>query len=296
MKTVLLAGATGMLGARIGDQLARDPEVELRVLVRDATSASGSRRARIDALTAAGANLYEGDLADSTSLDAAAAGVDIIVSSVQGGREVVVDGQQALMEAGQRQGARRFIPSDFALDIFAAPHGAPTLDLRREAADNAKSSTLQVLHILNGGFMDMMLAKGGGWIDLADPQVFYWGTGAEQFDLTTVEDTAKFTALLAVDDDAAAGTYQISGSRTSVNDVVARIEAHTGATVSRHNLGTVQQLEQQLRAAGDPWEHVMEWYSLALFSTPAFTTTDNDRYPSLTFTTLDDHLDAHGAA
>ena len=43
-----------------------------------------------------------------------------MVSAVQGGRETVVDGQPTLACAAQEQGAWRIVPSDFALDLFAA--------------------------------------------------------------------------------------------------------------------------------------------------------------------------------
>jgi hypothetical protein len=34
----------------------------------------------------------------------------------------------------------------------------------------------------------------------------------------------------------------------------------------------------------------MEWYTLAPFTAPPFRTTDNDRYPAFSFTSLNDYL------
>lgn len=46
-----------------------------------------------------------------------------------------LDGQVALAESAVRNGVPRFIPSDFAIDLFNAPAGAPQLDMRRETDD-----------------------------------------------------------------------------------------------------------------------------------------------------------------
>jgi hypothetical protein len=59
----------------------------------------------------------------------------------------------------------------------------------------------------------------------------------------------------------------------------------------RRSLGPVAELARTLGSAGDPWSHVMEWYTLALFTTPPFETTDNDRYPAARPGNLDDYLD-----
>ncbi|MBX9651159.1 MAG: NmrA family NAD(P)-binding protein [Xanthobacteraceae bacterium] len=105
-QTVLVAGSTGMLGSRIAHHLGRHPEARIRLLVRDLTQKTDALRS----LVTAGAELIEGDLADHASLDRATQGVDVIVSAVQGGPDVMVDGQVALAEAGKRNGVRRILP------------------------------------------------------------------------------------------------------------------------------------------------------------------------------------------
>lgn len=292
MTTVLLAGATGQLGGRIAGHLLADDAVTLRLLLRDARPADPGKRAAIEAFTAGGAEVAVGRLDDPASLDPATRDVDVIVSAVQGGADAIVDGQVALARAGQRNGVRRFLPSDFALDIFAAPRAAPTLALRREAAGALEATGLDIVHVLNGGFLDMMLAAGGGMIDLDDPRAIYWGSGDEPFDLTTVDDTARFTAALSADAATTGGVFRISGSRTSMTEIADGIEKRIGRPVPRRSLGPVTELARTLEAAGDPWSHVMEWYTLALFTTPPFGTTDNGRYAALRFESLDDYLDA----
>src|SRR6478735_3439366 len=71
--------------------------------------------------------------------------------------DVIIDGQIALAEAAVRSRVRRFVTSDFAIDLYDAPTGAPQCDIRREADARIDSLPLEVVHVLNGGFMDLML-------------------------------------------------------------------------------------------------------------------------------------------
>src|SRR3954452_9391813 len=91
----LVVGGTGMLGGRIADHLMNEPGVELRLLVRPGSPL----RPAVAALVDRGAHVVEGDLGAPASLEGATAGIDVVVSAVQGGHEVIVDGQVALAEA-----------------------------------------------------------------------------------------------------------------------------------------------------------------------------------------------------
>ncbi len=57
--TVLLAGATGMLGARIAYHLSETEGVALRMLVRPTTLADPDKRSGLDSLVERGAELVE---------------------------------------------------------------------------------------------------------------------------------------------------------------------------------------------------------------------------------------------
>lgn len=112
--TVLVAGATGMLGGKIAAQLLSLPRVHLRLLVRSGSHRDPQKKERLTALAARGATIAEGDLAEPASLKAATTGVDVVVSAMPEGREVIVDGQLALVKAAAGKGVRRILPSDFA--------------------------------------------------------------------------------------------------------------------------------------------------------------------------------------
>jgi len=97
--TVLLAGATGMLGNRIAAHLLDQPDVSLRLLLRASARADADKAQTVDALVARGAVVATGDVTDPASLDAATTGVEVVVSALQGGPDIIVDGQVALAQA-----------------------------------------------------------------------------------------------------------------------------------------------------------------------------------------------------
>jgi uncharacterized protein YbjT (DUF2867 family) len=109
-----VAGATGLAGSAIVESLQRRG-VRVRAMVRRGTS----RKDAVKALVDGGADIVEGDVLDP--LDGLAGmleGADVIISAVQGGPEVVTDGQINLLRAAEKAGVPRMIPSDFAIDLF----------------------------------------------------------------------------------------------------------------------------------------------------------------------------------
>jgi uncharacterized protein YbjT (DUF2867 family) len=297
MTTVLVAGSTGMLGRLIASHLLDQDDVDVRLLARDSARADATKAGALDGLVARGATVVAGDVADPSSLDAATRGVDVVVSALQGGQAVIVDGQVALAEAAVRNGVRRFIPSDFALDLFAAPDGAPQFDLRKRADEAIDAMPLEVVHVLNGAFMDMMLdPTTAGIVDLQAGTARLWGTGDEPFNLTTVDDAAHFTARLATDPEDVSGVRRVSGAETTFNTIIAETERLTGTTFDLQVLGDADDLRRIIAQAEDPWSVVMPWYFLSMITVPPFATTDNGRYPDVVLTTLHVYLsDAHRA-
>ena len=289
-QTVLLVGATGTLGHRIAVHLTHQPDTEIRLLVRPGAAEDPRKRAALQELRDAGAQTVEGSLDDRASLDAAVEGVEVVVSAVQGGVETIVTGQLELALAAEAAGVRRLLPSDFALDFFHAPEGAPMFDLRRQLADRLAEVGIEVVHVLNGAFMDMMLdPRTAGVVDLDQRTGRYWGEGTDLFDLTLVEDVAAFTARLAADPTAGAGTYAVSGGRTSYLGIIAAVEEVLGEPLDREQRGSRDDLVSIAAAAANPWQAIGAWYNLAMISTPPLVE-PNTRYPDLRPTSLDAYL------
>ncbi len=277
IQTILVAGATGMLGSRIAHHILQQPDTRIRLLVRDVAS----KQERLDPLAAQGAELIEGDLADQASLDRATQGIDVIVSAVQGGPAVIVDGQVALAQAGKRNGVRRILPSDFGLDLFhATPGEHAAFDARRTADERIAAIGLEQVNILQGAFMELFL-PGMGAIDLDKGTVGFFGDGDRPIEVTSVEDTARMTARVALDRAVPAGKFAFAGDRISFREAGEIVGKQTGRTLQPISFGSEADLRGAM-AAASPEKRVMLAYLLYMTNgQAALTGLQNDRYPDI---------------
>lgn len=294
-QTILIAGSTGMFGGRIAHHL-QDRDAHLRLLVR-----AGSDTKGLDPLIAAGAEIIEGDLTDPASLDRATEGVDVIVSAVNGGPEIVVDGQVALAEAGHRNGARRILPSDYALDLFKATPGEhPFFDQRAEADARIAEIGIGHVHILQGSFM-MMVANGFTMFPDADgaglPTVNhetrmarFYGTGDETVEVTSMDDTARMIARVALDRDVPDGKFAFCGDKVSFNEAVDLIEKTTGATYERHSLGDETTLRATMARSEGMARNMIPYALYMLNGQTALDDLQTDRYPDLKLESFVDYV------
>ena len=286
--TILLAGATGMLGSRVAHHLAASSDGRLRLLVRH----PGGSRAALEPLARAGAEVIEGDLADADSLDRATRGVDVIVSAVQGGADVIVDGQVALAQAGKHNGVRRIVPSDYALDLFKATHGEhAAFDMRRTADERIAELGLEQVNVLQGGFMEMFL-PGRGAIDADAGTIGFFGDGDTKVEVTSVEDTARIIARVALDRDVPAGKFAIAGDRITFREAGEIVGRQLGRVLKPVSYGSEADLRAAM-AAADPQKRVMLAYLLYMTNgQTALCDLQNDRYPDLKLQGFADYLAA----
>ena len=283
-QTVLLVGATGMFGSRVAHYLLEQPNTHLRLLVRDPKNSA--KQNELKPFLDRGAEIVVGDLAEHDALDQATQGVAVIVSAVQGGPDVIIDGQVALAEAGKRNGVRRILPSDYALDLFKSTPGEHMMfDLRRTADEKIAEVGLEQVNILQGAFMNLFL-PGMGAINLDEGTVTFWGDGTQPIEATTVEDTARMAARVALDPGVASGKFAFTGDRISFQGAADVIEAQTGVTLERRSLGSEADLRAALAKAqqdtSNPYGAVMLAYLLYMLTgQTALSDLQNERYPDL---------------
>ena len=285
-QTILLVGATGMFGGRIAHELTKQPEARVRLMLR--ASEDSKKKQALQPLLDAGAEVIEGDLADVKSLDRATQGVDVIISAVQGGPDVMVDGQVALAEAGKRNGVRRIQPSDYALDLFKATPGEHAMfDMRAQADARIAEIGIEQVNVLQGAFMDMFL-PGHGAIDLDKGTIGFYGDGNRKIELSSVEDTARMVARIALDRNVQPGKFAFAGDRVSFREAGEIVSRITGKAIKPVSLGS----EADLRAAmakADPQQKVMFAYLLYMTTgQTALTDLQNGRYPDVRFESFAD--------
>jgi uncharacterized protein YbjT (DUF2867 family) len=297
-KVVALVGGTGRLGALIGSALLDKPDVELRLLVRP-----GSRD-KAAALEQRGARVVEGAIGDASVLASLFQGAATVVSALQGGPDVIVDGQRQLLRAARAAGVRRFIPSDYSLDLFKVKPGRiPTSEMRRQFAllADAERGDVEVVHVLSGGFLDRGVLF--GFIRLIDPAeqtAYLWGDGQEPMQWTTYADTARYTAEVAADDRPVGPVFSVAGDVLDFAGLVGAYEAGSGKKLRVERLGSLEDLDARIdQLTSSQPANLRAWlplmYSRSMFNGEGkLDQLMNGRYPSIHPTTVRQYVEREG--
>ena len=184
---------------------------------------------------------------------------------------MIVDGQVALARAASANGVRRMLPSDYGLDLFKAPPGEHLpFDERREADETIAALGMEHVHVLTGAFLDM-LAMPGAIVQFDDAAgvATLWGSGDERFEATSVDDTARYIARVALDLAVPSGKFAVASQRVSLGDIVSLVERTSGRHYARRSLGTLQDLQTHIaaqRRAGDEMGATMGTYLLYMLN------------------------------
>jgi nucleoside-diphosphate-sugar epimerase len=299
-EVIALVGGSGQLGKLIADEVLARPDTHLRLLVRPGS------RAKVAGLERRGAQVVEGAIGAGTERPLAAfcAGATTVISAVQGGPDVIVDAQASLLRAARDAGARRFIPSDFSLDLFkVAPGKIVNADIRRAFADlaDAERGAVEVTHVLNGQFLDRRVMF--GFIRVIDPAAkiaYVWGDGDIPMDFTTYADTARYTAAAAVDDNPIGRVLGVAGDSLTFPEIVAAYEKASGARLRVERLGSLDDLDARIAELrrGGPENFLkflpLMYYRAQLDGTAKIDPVMNDRYPAITPTTVEQYVSSAG--
>ncbi len=192
-KTIIIAGATGNLGERIA-QILCQKGAEVRAIVRESSDVEKVRR-----LESMGIKVFKVNMLNVEEITKACAGVDCVVSALAGLRDVIIDTQKVLLDAAIAAGVPRFIPSDYSLDFTKFKEGENrNLDLRREFHTYLDKAPIAATTIFNSAFMDMLTDQ-MPLILFKQKRILYWGNADHKMAFTTVQNTAEYTANVALD-------------------------------------------------------------------------------------------------
>ncbi len=291
-KIIVVAGSTGNLGNRICRELIKRG-AEVRAIVRASADPE-----KIDTLKKMGVTVFTVDLNNIDEIAQACAGAGCVVSAVAGLRDVIVDLQKRMLDGAVKAGVPRFIPSDFCTDYTdLVPGENRNFDLRREFKAYLDRAPIKASSVFNGAFADI-LKYNTPVLNLKDKSIGYWGDKADwKLDFTTVDDTAAFTAEVALDD-SAPEKLQIASFQISPNTLLEDMKSVTGETFRIHQLASLEDFARFIKKqrADNPagenelyakWQQAQYMYSM-------FTTQHNQlangRYKNLTWTTAESYL------
>lgn len=249
---ILVAGATGVLGGLICQRL-RDRGESVRALVRPSASPE-----KVERLRALGAEICHGDLRDAASLDRAARGADVVISTVS----VIVTakagdsfddtdnaGTRALVDAAKRAGASQFIFISFDHTSFDE---APIVRAKRDVEQYLHDSGVPYTVLQCSLFMEVWLGPHLG-VDAAARTAKLFGSGDKPVNYISVRDVAEY-AVHCVRNAAVMNRTLLIGGPESVSqrDAVRIIEGALG-TPLQVTVVPEDALIAQWRDATDPF-------------------------------------------
>lgn len=291
-RTILVAGATGNLGNRICRELIQRGAI-VKAIVRDSTDLD-----KIEVLKKMGVEVRIIDLNDIDSISAECIDVDCVVSALAGLGDVIIDLQKKILDGAIKADVPRFIPSDFCTDYNNLKEGQNrNFDLRRTFKKYIDQSPIKASSIFNGCFADI-LKYNTPILNLKDQSIGYWGEKADwKLDFTTMDDTAAFTAEVALDD-SAPRNLQIASFQISPKMILDDVKEITGQEFNLHQLATLESFAEYIKKqrADDPAgeselyaKFQQGQYMYSMFSTQ-HNHLANDRYESIVWTASIDYL------
>jgi NAD(P)-dependent dehydrogenase (short-subunit alcohol dehydrogenase family) len=291
-KTIIVFGATGNLGNRIVGELLKKGAA-VRAIVRTATDPE-----KVKSLENLGATVQEVDLDSVDALAWASAGASCVVSALAGLGDVIVDLQKRILVGALQAGVPRFIPSDFCTDYTdLVPGENRNFDLRRAFRGYLDASSIQASSVFNGAFADI-LTYNTPILNLKEKSIGYWGDKVDwKLDFTTMDDTAAFTAEVALDDEAPRNLH-IASFQVSPTILWQDVQQATDQGFRLHQLSSLEdfaQFIQKQRAQYPAGENELyaKWqqgqYMYSMFTTH-HAQLANSRYKNLTWTTSLDFI------
>jgi len=262
MTTVLVVGATGVLGRHVIDKL-RARNVPVRALVRDPSRAAD--------LAAPGVELVPGDLIDAASLARACVGADRVLAAAHSllgrgrhaSRHVDDTGHRALIEAARSAGVRRF--------VYTSAHGASPLhpiDFMRtkHAIEQAvQGSGLDAVILRPTAFMEHHVHNFNGKAVLDKGKAQLIGPGTKPRNFVSAADVAELAVRALLQDPPPFRTLAIGGPGHHSNAEVAAMYArHAGIEPRASHLprGVAGVLSVLARPLHSGVARLLQWMSL----------------------------------
>ena len=191
--TVGIAGFTGKFARLLTSSLLeQDANVQIKGLARDP--------AKVEAAISSISNVQvvQGDAFDADKLRTFVRGCDVVVCCYLGDDHVMVEGQKLLIDVAEQENVARYVASDWSLDWTKLQLGElfakEPCQLVKAYIDTKRR--IKGVHILVGGFTEVLFAPFYR-IWHADKFTFsYWGTGDEKWEFTTYLNSAQYTAAV----------------------------------------------------------------------------------------------------
>ena len=296
-KIIVVAGATGDLGGRIIKALLKK-EASVRAIVRESTDIDKVRK-----LEQLGVKVLTINMTDSKEIAKACEGAFCVISALAGLRDVIIDTQKKLLNGAVMAGVPHFIPSDFSIDFTDLEVGQNrNLDFRREFHQYLDKAPIASTTIFNGPFMDLLTGQMPMILD-KQKWILYWGNPDQSIDFTTMDDTAEFTANVALDD-TTPRFLRIAGDQITPRQmvkIVSNVKEKEFSLFRAGGIGLINTIIKTMKFFNPAKEDLypiwqgMQYMRDMMEGRVKINTYDNNRYENMTWTSVKELLSIHEA-
>jgi uncharacterized protein YbjT (DUF2867 family) len=247
---ILITGATGTVGKELVKLLAR-PEEPIRVMVRDRTKAA--------AIAYPGANIVEGDLRLSDTLDKALSGVHkAFLLSPPDERQAEIEGN--FVTAAARSNVKHIVK----LSALGAAENSPARLLRGHAETERRieESGIPYTFLRPCAFMQNFLAYRDSIIQRGE---FYAPMGGGRVGIVDVRDVAAVAAEVLEEYGHENKVYDVTGPESlSYADAAARLTEALGKPVTYVDVPPEAARDSMLQSGMSPWfaDALLELFAL----------------------------------
>lgn len=267
MSTILVVGATGLLGSKICQQLTAAGK-SVRALVRDSSDPAKASR-----LKSLGVETIQGDVRDRASLDQACQGVTAVIStlssmpfSYQPGVNDIqttdLEGVTNLIEAAKANGVSHFIYTSISGNVDL---DFPLRNAKREVERRLKESGLVYTILRPSYFMEAWLSPAVGF-DAANAKAAIYGSGQNPISWVSLQDVARFAVASLNHPAAKNATLELGGPEAVSPSEVVKLFEQAGGRSFEVQLVPEEALQEQQAAATDPMQQsfsgLMRCYAL----------------------------------
>jgi NAD(P)H dehydrogenase (quinone) len=284
-RVIAVTGATGALGRRVVERLARADDVRLRLVVRDA--------ARAPHVPGAEVVVNPGGYADPDGLRAAVSGADTVYLVSAAEHENRLQQHFDAVDAVVAAGAQRIVYTSF---LGASPHAVFTL-VRQHAAteDRIRESGVRATflrHSMYADFVPFFATLEDGRAVIAAPA----GNGRTSF--VSRDDLADVGAAVLLDDSTALDgqVLEVTGPEALTMTQAAEVLAEITGRPTEYRNQTVEEAWATRRPSGHPDWEIEGWVTSYLAIAAGELSTVTDVVPRLTghpARTVAEHLRAH---
>ncbi|KAG8043051.1 hypothetical protein GUJ93_ZPchr0008g13874 [Zizania palustris] len=297
---ILVVGGTGYIGKHVVAASARLGHATT-ALVRDLAPSDPAKAQLLQSFRDAGVTLLQGDLYDHAGLVEAVRAADVVISTV--GALQIADQTKliaAIKEAGGN--ARRFLPSEFGLDVDRTNAVEPAKSLFAVKAGirrAVEAEGIPYTYVVPNYFAGYSLPTIGQFLPLAPPveSVVILGDGRTKVVFTEEGDIGTYTVRAAVDPRAENKTLYIrpATNELSHEELVALWEKKTGKTFKRVHVAD-EDVVKQIQEAAIPTNIILAIAHAAFVRgdvhplEPASAVEASELFPDVQYTTVDDYL------